>query len=192
MPPWSGSCWTARFRFWTPPPHVWLHWPKVPHCDTVQCTAHGGLESHASVCSRAGHAWPPCAAEMVTVRCLVIVPLPHVVSQLPKEPQSLTSQSTVHATALHACTSVNCGQVAPPQLDCTSTVRFRIVVPAPPSEEQLCVHSDHEDHWVTEQGTMGLGPSGGQPTHASVLQETSSVSAPQAFPPLAARVMIAR
>jgi len=140
-----------------PEPHVLEHAVQAAH-STTQSMGHMRSCWHELVALSAGQALPPKAAERVTMRLHVLVPVPQGEKSVPcgleHAEQSLhvdTSQSTGHGSVLHACTcSTDCpSHDWPPKLACVM-VRVRVWLPTP----QLLVHDPHEPQAVTLQ-SMG-------------------------------------
>ncbi len=84
---------------------------------------------HGTTCDSAGHAEPPYAGLVTTVRVTVVTPLPQVTEQEldETEVQLDTTQfcAVGHACVLHACVSTSAGQAVPPDDGLTVTVRVR-------------------------------------------------------------------
>ncbi len=132
---------------------------------------------HVCVLVSAGHATPPLAADMLTVRACVCDPEPHETEQDPNVPQSETTQSTGHDCVLHACVLVSAGQAVPPG-GLVVIVLDAVCTPIPQEAEQ----DPNEPHDPTTQSTG----------HGRVLHCSVMLSSRQAAPPLAAGMLTVR
>jgi len=146
-----------RVRIWLPPPQVYEQVLHVPHGVCEQWTGqHVSLQP--AVLASVGHATPPCAASVVTVRARTLVPPPQVTVHEPHSAQSDTTQSTGHGELWHDCVSVSCGHCWPP---CSAGVvieRERLFVPPP----HVLVHAVNADQADVVQCTGQAGT----PVHA--------------------------
>jgi len=134
---------------------------------------------HCCDCDSTGHALPPYAAGVTTVRVCDCSPPPHALEQVNQLPHSDTTQSTGHGSVPHARTWLNdVGHAAPPCAACCVIVRVCVCSPPP----HALVQADHSDHALTPQST-------GQ---ANVLHGCESSKAGHATPPCAAAVVIVR
>ena len=131
-----------------PPPQVAEQALQEDHAVTTQSMAQGWV-LQACVLVNTGHAAPPKAGKVVTIRFLDCVPPPHTAEQLLQLDQALTTQSIGQGWLLHDCVSVNTGQACPPLDAGVTTVRIRDCVPPPQTAEQV----PQLDQAVTTQST---------------------------------------
>jgi hypothetical protein len=110
-PPHDAGVTTTRFNVRTPPPHVAEQRPDGKNELMTQSTfVHSGAHAcalHVSVLTfseSAGHALPPWAGDVTTLRMTVCTPPPHDREHEPEGLKSLITQSTGtgHACVLHA------------------------------------------------------------------------------------------
>jgi hypothetical protein len=220
LPPLAAGVSTARAIICTPPPHVTEQLPEgAKSLMTQLCTGGGvrgcrvgkGVAGHAcvlhavgAVCTfneGGGHAWPPLAAGVTTVRAIICTPPPQTTEQLPWGTKSLMTQSTAagavvgHACVLHGsgdtCTNVDgSGHAWPPWAAAVTTVRNNICTPPPHAAE----HAPCGLKPLTKQSTGGAGV-GGCVGHTCVLHATDCTlvaTSGHAVPPLAAGVSTER
>jgi hypothetical protein len=83
---------------------------KADHSLTAQSTGQAWV-LQARVPARAGHALPPNATSVETVRDRVWVPVPHDVLHADHADHALTTQSTGHASSLQDCFSATAPHV---------------------------------------------------------------------------------
>ena len=99
-----------RVRVCEPPPHVCEQAGHVAHCDWTQFTGqHVSLHEEESVST--GQPAPPFDTGVVMVRLRDLVPPPHVTVHADHASQPVTTQSTAHASVLHAMVSSRNGHV---------------------------------------------------------------------------------
>jgi len=94
-----------------------------------------------------GHAVPPLAALVLTVRLRVCVPLPQDFVHMPHLPQLFTAQLTLQLCVLHFLLSESFGHAVPPCTAFVLIVRLRVCVPLP----QDFVHLPHLPQPFTAQ-----------------------------------------
>ena len=92
-----------------------------------------------------GHASPPFAGDVVTVRVRVICPPPHDTEHEPQALHADTAQSIGQLPALHDVESVSDGQALPPLAGAVVTVRVRDLLPLP----HVVEHADQFDQLLT-------------------------------------------
>jgi hypothetical protein len=97
----------------TPPPHALLHADHPLHSEIPQSIGHACV-LHAWFWLKAGHAVPPLAAAVTTVRVWVCDPPPQRVEQADHVDHSLTTQLTAQGIVLQCCFCSNSGQALPP------------------------------------------------------------------------------
>lgn len=142
-PPSEGTTTTARLRTCLPPPQYTVQAPQSDQLVSAQSTGHGWT-LHDCDAASAGHAAPPQATAVSTVRVRDWLPEPHEASQELHSCQL----DTVHATGQHsvpqARSDVSSGHAVPLCAAGCSTVRSRCCVPPPHCAPQTCqlLHSD--------------------------------------------------
>ena len=99
-PPLAVATTTERVCVWVPPPQVAVHVDQLDQPLTMQCTGHACVLQR-TLCVRAGHALPPCAAAVSMERLCDWVPPPQLVEHADIGPHALTTQSTGQACKLH-------------------------------------------------------------------------------------------
>lgn len=104
---------------------------------------------HVCVCVVTGHAAPPLAAGVVTVKVCVCEPPPQLALH-PDQPDQVPTQSTGQPCTLHGCVCGETGHEAPPWAGCCFTVKVCDCVPPPQVAEQ----ADQPDQ-VPWQSTAG-------------------------------------
>ena len=92
-----------------------------------------------------GHAAPPFAGDVVTVRVRVICPPPQETEQEPHELHADTTQSIGQLPALQDVESLSVGQALPPLAGCVIIVRVRDLLPLP----HVVEHDDQLDQLLT-------------------------------------------
>ena len=118
-----------RERDCRPGPHDLSHVVQALNAVTRQCTGHVSMlqDCVSSVC---GQAAPPLRTAVSMVRERDCTPsVPHDLLHVVQSPKMLTSQSTGHACALHACVSAVCGHATPPLAMSVLMSRERDCVP---------------------------------------------------------------
>lgn len=143
-PPHCAAVVVVRPRERVPSPHDTEHadQPVQPVCEHG-CGQHGSW--HESSSESGGHAMPPLAAGVVTVRVRVRVALPHVTAQADHVDHGATWQLTGQAVAKQAALSDAWPtQPAPPQLAAGAVERERVTLPL--GVEQVAEHAPHGPH----------------------------------------------
>ena len=105
-------------------------------------------------------------------------PPPHDREHADQAPNAERTQSTGHASVLHACVALSGGHAMPPCAAAVDTERVCVCEPPPHDTE----HVDHAENAVTTQCTG----------HVTTLQARVSLRAPHATPPYAIARFTAR
>jgi len=122
-PPFLAGVTTARVCVMVPPPQAVEHVEKAEHAVTTHASGRGGgcgggghaRVLHACCSLNDGHAVPPKASSVTTVRLRVWVPpLPQDTVHCVHADQALTTQLTGHRRVLQGWVCERTGQPAPP------------------------------------------------------------------------------
>ena len=182
-PPWLACQMTVRERLWLPPPQLTEHCAHADHSDTSQWTGQGP-SAHSAISCSVGHAVPPWAAPIDTIRVrrrkATSVPTRQDSEQADHSDQAETSQCTGQYLSLQDLVWCrDSSQALPPCWAGVSIERVRADKPVPQDVEQC-------PQMLQALSVQSIGH--GWTLHARVRSRVSHTLPPKAAGDLTSRV----